>query len=55
MRRESQDKILENVLTKEQKKRLEELSGKSFELKPVNRNFRVLGNSGASTREPDKK
>ncbi len=55
MRRESQDKILEDVLTKEQKKRLEELSGKSFELKPVNRNFRVLGNSGGNTREPDKK
>ena len=54
MRRESQDKILEDVLTKEQKKKLEELSGKSFELKPVNRNFRVLGNSGASTKEPDK-
>ena len=54
MRRESQEKILEDVLTKEQKKRLEELSGKSFEWKPVNRNFRVLGNSGASTKEPDK-
>ena len=48
MRRESQDKILADVLTKEQKKRLEELSGKSFELKPVNRNFRVLDNPGAT-------
>jgi hypothetical protein len=55
MRREAQKKILDDVLTKEQKKRLEELSGKSFELKPANRNFRVLDNTATGKKAPEKK
>ena len=43
MRKESQEKILGEVLTKEQKKKIEALTGEKFELQPVQRgNFNVL-------------
>ncbi len=53
MRKESQEKILGDVLTKEQQKKIEALTGEQFELQPVQRsNFNVLP-SGKKT--PTKK
>lgn len=49
MRKESQEKVLGEVLTKEQQKKIEALTGEKFELQPVQRsNFNVLP-SGTKT------
>jgi hypothetical protein len=45
LRKESQERILGEVLTKDQQKKIEALTGEKFELQPVQRgNFNVLPN-----------